>query len=189
MLPQDLHLHTTWSSGDGAIVPEQTVALIAALGHACTVGISDHFEHIHDRFDAYAAEVRGAGLKLGTEVNGHEWVDAALDVACDYRIFHCYDRDADYAALETLLAAGDPVIVAHPNALDTNLGRVPPECLVEINNRYVWRCDLERFYGPHVERFEFVISSDAHQPNWINQTVARHVAARLGVRERLLFED
>jgi hypothetical protein len=39
-----------------------------------------------------------------------------------------------------------------------------------------------------VNRFEFVISSDAHQPNWINQTVARHVAERLGVRERLLFQ-
>jgi hypothetical protein len=78
-------MHTTWSSGDCSIVPEQTVALIASLGHARTVGISDHFEHIHDRF-------------------------------------------------------------------------------------------------------EFVVSSDAHQPNWINQTVARHVAARLGVRERLLFD-
>jgi hypothetical protein len=72
--------------------------------------------------------------------------------------------------------------------LDTNLDRVPPQCLVEINNRYVWRCDWGRFYGPYVSRFEFVISSDAHQPNWINQTVARHVAERLGVRERLLFQ-
>jgi hypothetical protein len=34
-----------------------------------------------------------------------------------------------------------------------------------------------------------VISSDAHQPNWLNQTVARHVAAELGVREKLLFDD
>ncbi len=189
MLPQDLHMHTTWSSGDSAIVPEQTLALIASLGHARTVGISDHLEHIHDRFDDYAAEVRGAGLRVGMEVNGHEWVSAALDLDCDYRIFHCYDRDADYHALERLLESGDPVIVAHPNALDTDLDRVPPECLVEINNRYVWRCDWRRFYGPYVGRFGFVISSDAHQPNWINQTVARYVAGRLGVREQLLFRD
>ena len=188
MLAQDLHVHTTWSSGDGAVVPEQTVSLIAELSHARTVGISDHFEHIHEHFDAYTAAVHAAGLRVGTEVDGHQWVSAALEVACDYRIFHCYDRDADYQALERLLESGDPVIVAHPNALDTNLARVPPQCLVEINNRYVWRCDWEQFYGPYVSRFEFVISSDAHQPNWINQTVARHVAERLGVRERLLFQ-
>jgi hypothetical protein len=79
------------------------------------------------------------------------------------------------------------VIVAHPNALNTNLDRVPPECLVEINNRYIWRCDWRSYYGPFVDRFEFVMSSDAHQPNWLNQTVARYVATQLGVREKLLF--
>jgi hypothetical protein len=31
------------------------------------------------------------------------------------------------------------VIVAHPTAFDTDLGRVPSECLIEINNRYVWK--------------------------------------------------
>lgn len=189
MLPQDLHIHSTWSDGDSAVVPEQTIALIARLGHARTVGISDHFELVgEDAFAAYSAEVRAAGLKVGMEVNGHEWVRAALDAEADYRIFHCFDRDDDYRALDRLLEGGDPVIVAHPNALDTNLDRVPPECLVEINNRYIWRCDWLSFYGPYVERFDFVVSSDAHQPNWLNQTVARYVAAELGVRERLLFE-
>lgn len=69
----------------------------------------------------------------------------------------------------------------------TDLTRVPPECLVEINNRYIWRTDWRAFYGPFVDRFDFVLSSDAHQPNWLSQSVARHAAAELGVRERLLF--
>jgi histidinol phosphatase-like PHP family hydrolase len=188
MLAQDLHIHTVWSDDDGAIVPEQTIGLVKELRHARVVGISDHFEMIGpERFAAYAAEVRAAGLRVGTEVNGHEWVPAALEVECDYRIFHCFDRSADYRALERLLGSGRPVIVAHPNALNTDLGRVPPECLVEINNRYVWRCDWRAFYGPHVGRFRFVLSSDAHQPNWLNQTVARHVAGELGITETLLF--
>lgn len=186
-LPQDLHIHTTWSTGDASVVPEQTIELIAAVGHARIRGISDHFEHIFTRFDAYRGAVQAAGLRVGTEVDGHEWVSAALDAPCDYRIFHCRDRDADYRALETLLADGPPVIVAHPNALDTDLRRVPPECFVEINNRYIWRCDWRRFYGPFRARFRFVISSDAHQPNWLSQTVARYVAADLGLRETLLF--
>jgi len=188
MLAQDLHIHTIWSDGDSAVVPEQTVDFVAELAHARVAGISDHLEFIHDRFDAYSAQVRGAGFKVGMEVNGHEWLAAALEVDCDYRIFHCFDRDADYAALERLLESGVPLIVAHPNALNTDLRRVPVECLVELNNRYVWRCDWRAFYGPHVERFRFVLSSDAHQPNWLNQTVARHVAARLGVTEHLVFE-
>jgi hypothetical protein len=188
MLPQDLHIHSTWSHGDSAVVSEQTIALIAELCHAKVVGISDHFELVGERrFEAYSREVRAAGLKLGMEIDGHRWVPVAEAVPADYRIFHCYDRDADYRALDRLLETGQPVIVAHPNALDTNLGRVPPECLVEINNRYVWRCDWRSFYGPFVDRFEFTIGSDAHQPNWLNQTVARHVAMRLGVQEKLLF--
>jgi hypothetical protein len=187
-LPQDLHIHSTWSDTDSAVVPEQTIALIAALGHARVRGISDHFEMIVDRWDDYRAEVTAAGLRVGMEVNGHEWVAAALDAECDYRIFHCWDRDADYKALETLLGSDRPVIVAHPHALGTDLDRVPPECLVEINNRYIWRCDWHAEYGPYAERFRFVISSDAHQPNWLNQTVARHAAAELGIAETLLFE-
>lgn len=188
MLPQDLHIHSTWSNGDASVVPEQTIDLIAELHHAEVVGISDHFELIgEDRFREYAREVRTGGLKVGMEIDGSRWLSAVQDTAVDYRIFHCYDRDSDYKAVDRLLEMGQPVIVAHPNALDTNLNRVPPECLVEINNRYIWRCDWRSFYGPFVDRFEFVISSDAHQPNWLNQTVARHVATELGVREKLLF--
>jgi hypothetical protein len=187
MLNQDLHVHTTWSHDDSAIVPEQTIALIRQVQHARVIGISDHFEHVYARFDDYAAAVRGAGLRLGTEVNGHAWVDDALAIDCDYRIYHCWDLDADYRGLERLLSAGTPVIVAHPNALDTDLDRVPPECLVELNNRYIWRCDWRAFYGPYRKRFRFVLSSDAHQPNWLNQTVARHVADTLDIEETLLF--
>lgn len=186
-LPQDLHVHTTWSATDSSIVPEQTLALISRVRHARTIGISDHFEMIADHFDEYRTSVAACGLLVGTEVNGHEWVPAALDAECDYRIFHCYNRDADYRALDQLLADDRPVIVAHPNALDTNLERVPPQCLVELNNRYLWRCDWNAFYGPYSERFDFVISSDAHQPNWLNQTIARHVASELKITETLLF--
>ena len=188
-LPQDLHIHSTWSTDDSAIVPEQTLALITALGHARIRGISDHFEMIADCFDDYRAAVLAQGLWVGTEINGHEWVPAALEADCDYRIFHCYDRDADYLAIEELLAADRPVIIAHPHALDTDLKRVPPACLVEINNRYIWRCDWTAYYGPFRDRFRFVISSDAHQPNWLNQTVARYVANALGIQETLLFDD
>lgn len=188
-LPQDLHIHTTWSASDGAVVPEQTLSLIADIGHAHILGISDHFEMIADDFDAYRASVVAEGLLVGTEIDGHDWVPAALDADCDYRIFHCYDRDQDYRALEQLLADDCPVIVAHPNALDTKLSRIPPGSLVELNNRYIWRCNWRDFYGPYRERFRFVISSDAHQPNWLNQTVARHVAASLQITETLLFSN
>lgn len=186
-LPQDLHIHTTWSYGDDAVVPEQTIALVAALNHARVRGISDHFEYVVDRFDEYREAVRAAGLLVGTEVNGHEWVPAALATDCDYFIFHCYDRDADYRAMETLLAGGRPVIVAHPNALSTDLDRLPPQALVELNNRYIWRCDWRSFYGPYKRRFRFVLGSDAHQPNWLNQIVARYAASELGIEEVLLF--
>ncbi len=186
---QDLHIHTVWSSGDSSVVPEQTIELIASVGHAHVIGISDHFEHVHDRFDDYSSQVRAAGLKLGIEVNGHKWVDAALDVDCDYRIFHCFDLDADYEVLDRLLESDRPVVIAHPNALNTQLSRVPSECLVEINNRYIWRCDWRQFYGPFVDRFRFVLSSDAHQPNWLNLSVATHVAEQLGIIEHLVFEN
>lgn len=190
MLPQDLHIHSTWSDGDSSVVAEQTIDFVSQLNHARVVGISDHFELIgEDRFAEYSRQVKAAGLRVGMEIDGHRWVPAAAQADADYRIFHCYDRDADYKALERLLEGGQPVIVAHPNALETNLDRVPPECLVEINNRYIWRCDWRSYYGPFVERFEFVVSSDAHQPNWLSQTVARHVAAVLGVCEKLLFEN
>lgn len=186
-LLQDLHIHTVWSSGDASVVPQQTVELIANVNHAETIGISDHFEFIYDRFEAYEKEVRAAGLLCGTEVNGHEWVDRALETNADYFIFHCFDVDEDYAVLDKMLDSGKPVIIAHPNALNTNLDRIPTECLVEINNRYIWRCDWRAFYTPYLERFSFVINSDAHQPNWLNQTVAQHAAKDLGVKQTLLF--
>jgi histidinol phosphatase-like PHP family hydrolase len=190
MLAQDLHIHTIWSTGDASVVPEQTVELVAKLAHARVVGISDHFEYLVDgAYEEYERVVRRAGLRLGMEVNGHEWVDAAIDAASnDYFVFHCFDRDADYLALERLLATDKPVILAHPHALETDLERVPPQCLVEINNRYIWRGDWERYYRPHRDRFRFVLSSDAHQPNSLNQTVARFVADALGIAETRLFD-
>lgn len=86
MFPQDLHMHTTYSTGDDAVVPEQTVALIAAVKHARIVGISDHVEClVNGSFEAYAAEVRGAGLKVSIEVDGHPWVPQAAEREVDYR--------------------------------------------------------------------------------------------------------
>lgn len=188
MLEQDLHIHTSYSTGDGLIVPEMTIDLVAAVGHARTVGISDHFEYLLDGvFEIYAAEVRQAGLKLGTEVDGYRWAVEAATYPVDYFVFHCYDTDADYHALDRLLATGKPVIVAHPHALETDLKRLPPECLVEINNRYVWRTDWRAYYGPHTGCCRFVLGSDAHQPNWLGQAVARHVAGQLGVAEHPVF--
>jgi len=33
-----------------------------------------------------------------------------------------------------------------------------------------------------------VISSDAHQPNWLSQSVARRVAADLGIQEQRIAD-
>ena len=188
MLPQDLHIHTIYSANDSSVVPEQTVELVAAVKHARIVGISDHFENLlNGRFADYRSEIQRAGLKVGVEVNGHPWATEAVGYDVDYYIFHCRDRDDDYDSLDKLLATGRPVIVAHPNALGTNLNRVPGECLIEINNRYVWHSDWEKFYAPFKDRFRFVIGSDAHQPNWLGQAVARYVAAQLGIEEFLVF--
>ena len=186
-LPQDLHVHTTFSATDGAIVPEQTLERVAAIRHARVLGISDHLEALADSFEDYARAVRSHGLRLGTEVNGAEWVDAAGEVSVEYYLYHCRDRGADYRGAERLLASGRPVIIAHPVILGTDLSRVPPGCLIEINNRYVWRGDWETALRPHLRRFRFVIGSDAHQPHWLNQTLARALAARLGILETLLF--
>lgn len=185
--PQDLHIHTIFSDRDTAVVPEQTPELVARIGHAQVIGISDHFEHFADTaYDEYVRRIRTLDLLVGTEVDGAGSVDFAASLVFDYYIYHCRDRAADYAGAERLLATGRPVIIAHPNALQTNLDRVPDACLVEINNRYVWRCDWLAFYGPHRERFRFVISSDAHQPNWLSQSVARRAATELGVSELLI---
>ena len=186
-LPQDLHVHTTFSATDSAVVEEQTLERVAAIGHARVLGISDHLEALENSFEGYAGAVRGLGLHLGVEVNGGEWVGAAADLPVEYYVYHCRDRNADYRGAERLLEAGRPLIIAHPVFLETDLTRVPPECLIEINNRYVWRGDWERALRPHLHRFGFVISSDAHQPHWLNQTLARDLAARLGVVETILF--
>ena len=142
MLCQDLHIHTVYSENDSAVMAEQTIELVAAIRHAEIVGISDHFENlVNGAFTTYEKQIRQAGSKLGTEVDGHPWVDQALTYDMDYYIVHCRDNDADYRGLERLLSTNKPVIVAHPNALGTDLNRVPTECLVELNNRYIWRCD------------------------------------------------
>jgi histidinol phosphatase-like PHP family hydrolase len=187
-LPQDLHIHTTYSTGDSAVSPEMTIALVKRVAHARIVGISDHFEYLVDgAFERYAGEVGGAGFKLGVEVDGHAWAQEASAYPVDYYLFHCRDQGSDYRALEVLLATGKPLIIAHPNAFGTVLRRVPPECLVEINNRYVWRSDWRSYYSPFRDRFRFVIGSDAHQPNWLGQAVARRAAAELGIQEQPLF--
>jgi histidinol phosphatase-like PHP family hydrolase len=190
MLPQDLHIHTTYSTNDNAVVEEQTVSLVAAVKHAKVVGISDHFDSLAGgRFEKYEAELRRNGLKVGVEVDGHAWAAEAAKYDVDYYLFHCRDLDADYRSLDSLLATGLPVIIAHPNAFQTDLNRIPTECLIEINNRYVWRTDWETYYGPFKDRFNYVIGSDAHQPNWLSQAVAHYAASRLGIREHLVFDE
>ena len=190
MLPQDLHIHSTYSASDNVVVPEQTVALIAAVKHAHVVGVSDHFEDLIDgTFERYAADLRGHGLKVGVEVDGHPWVAQASEYEVDYYVMHCRDIDADYRSIDLLIATGQPVIIAHPNAFETDLNRISADCLIEINNRYVWRSNWRSYYAPFVDRFRFVMGSDAHQPNWLGQTVARYVAAELGVREHLVFNS
>jgi histidinol phosphatase-like PHP family hydrolase len=186
-LPQDLHIHTTFSRGDGAVVPEQTVELVARIAHARVLGISDHLEYVGDAFEEYARTVRAHRLRLGVEVNGAEWVAAAEALPVEYYVYHCRDRAEDYRGAERLAATGRPVIVAHPNALQTDLHKVSPACLVEINNRYAWRDPGYQALAPFVGRFRFVLSSDAHQPHWLNQTAARFIARELGVEETLLF--
>ena len=188
-LPQDLHVHTVFSRGDGAVVPEQTVELVAGIRHARVLGISDHLEYVGDDFAEYARTVRAHRLKLGLEVNGAEWVAAAEALPVDYYIYHCRDRAEDYRGAERLAATGRPAIIAHPQALQTDLERVSPACLIEINNRYAWREQGWQALAPFVQRFRFVIGSDAHQPHWLNQTAARFIARELGVRETLLFEN
>ena len=189
MLAQDLHIHTTYSTNDNYVVPQQTVSFIAAVKHARIVGICDHFESlINGSFERYRAEVNSNGLKVGVEVDGHPWAQQASEHQVDYYMMHCRDSTADYRSVELLISTGKPVVIAHPNILGTDLGRLPKECLIEINNRYVWQNDWQKFYTPFVDRFRFVIGSDAHQPNWLGQTVARYVASELGVKEHIIFD-
>ncbi len=185
---QDLHIHTTYSVGDSAVQPQQTVAFVARFRHARILGISDHLEYITGKtFTSYEREVRSHGLLVGTEVNGAEWTAEAAELDFDYYVYHCRDTREDYLGAEELLSTEKPVIIAHPLTLDTNLDKVPPRCLIEINNRYIWRNDWRGRLSPYRDRFRFVMGSDAHQPHWLNQNIARRVAAELGVEETLLF--
>ena len=188
MLPQDLHIHTTYSSGDRAVVPGQTMELIASMKHAEVTGISDHVEYLTgSAFDAYSSEAKSRGFRLGAEINNVEDVDFALSLPLEYRVFHCYDEDICYEAAGKMVESGQPLIIAHPMAVGTDLSRIPEGCYVEINNRYIWRGDWKTFFAPWAEHFDFVFSSDAHQPHWLNQNVARYVGKELGIQETLLF--
>lgn len=189
MLNQDLHIHTVFSENDSSVVPEQTLDLIAFAKHANIVGISDHFEgFMPQRWDEYKKEVKKRGLYLGTEVNGHAYVDAAIEFDFDYYIYHCWGhQDKDYKYFEKLQATNKPAIVAHPYAIDTDLNKIAPESIVEVNNRYIWRYDWRKELTPFIERFRWILSSDAHQPNWLNQTIAKQVAHELGITEEIIF--
>ena len=43
------------------------------------------------------------------------------------------------------------------------------------------------YFSPWTGEFNFVFGSDAHQPNWLNQTIARKAAGDLGIEESILF--
>ncbi len=188
MLNQDLHIHTIYSKGDRAIVLEQTPELISKVRHAKVIGISDHIECISEKdFGKYKHELVSLGLKIGTEIDGERSVDKALNLEPGYFIYHCYNNSRSYKAIEKLLATDKPVIIAHPMIMETDLSKVPGECYVEINNRYVWRNDWQKEYGRFAHDFKFVLSSDAHQPNWLNQNVAKYVAKDLNIKETLIF--
>lgn len=185
LLPQDLHIHTCFSEKDASVASEQTIALVKEFRYAETMGISDHFEQLSDP-EHYIRTVRNHGFHGGTEVSSGEHADDAAAIDFDYYVCHCSHR-ADYKGIETLLATGKPVIVAHPVFFGADPGKLPDEVYLEINNRYVWRSDWRKFYTPLINRFRFVIGSDAHQPHWLNQNIARQIAGELGIRESLIF--
>lgn len=190
MLPQDLHIHTVFSSRDSSVVSQQTVQLVAFTKHARIVGISDHFDNfMPNQYNEYANEVRKYGLLVGAEVDGHKSVDLAIEYEFDYYIYHCWGNQMkDYDGFDKLLTTGKPVVIAHPCAVDTDLNRIHQNSLVEINNRYIWRYDWKRVLKPFIKKFRWIFSSDAHQPNWLNQTIARRVGQELGISETILFE-
>ena len=192
MLTQDLHIHTVFSSDDSAVLPEQTVELVAFTKHAKIAGISDHFESfMPHRYSEYVETVRKSGLLVGTEVNGHTSVDMAIDYDFDYYIYHCWGNEPqDYPGFERLMEkTGKPVILAHPYAIGTDLTKIPEGSIVEINNRYIWRCDWKKELTPFIRKFRWVFNSDAHQPNWLNQAIARRVGEELGIEETILFPE
>ncbi|MBB6481556.1 histidinol phosphatase-like PHP family hydrolase [Spirochaeta isovalerica] len=185
---QDLHIHTVYSTGDSSVEPQQTIPFIAELDHAEVRGISDHFEYLTGQvFEEYRKEVHDFGFWCGCEVNDSIDAREAAAYPFDYYIYHCRDRVSEYKGAETLLETGKPVIVSHPMAMGADLNKVPTDCLLEINNRYVWKNDYMSYFSPHLHRFRFTIGSDAHKPNWLSQNVARHAAAKLGIEETVLF--
>lgn len=188
-VPQDLHIHTTFSTIDSKVVPEQTIEMVDFAKHAEIVGISDHFEHfMPHRYHEYYKKVKSFNFLVGTEVNGHQSVPMAIEYEFDYYIYHCWgNEDKDYIALHDLISTGKSVIVAHPYATKTDLNRIPDNCYVEINNRYIWLFDWKKMITPFKSKFKWVIGSDAHQPNWLNQNIARRVAEELGIKETILF--
>ena len=189
MLNQDLHIHTVFSSEDSAVVEQQTLELIHYIRHAKVIGISDHFENfMPHRYNEYKNAVKSQGFKVGTEVNGSEYVRQAADFEFDYYVYHCWNKNADYEGIDVLLKTGRPVIIAHPYALETDLDRVPAECFVEINNRYIWRFDWKKSLAGYKNKFRFILSSDAHQPHWLNQTIAKKVADEVEIEEHIIFK-
>jgi histidinol phosphatase-like PHP family hydrolase len=186
---QDLHIHTTYSTGDSSVTPQQTIEFVAQVRHARIIGISDHLEYLDDRvFGQYRERIHAQGLHLGAEVNGSRWVKRAIELGLEYYIYPCCDKEVDYKGVQILLESGKPVIIAHPLMLDTDLNKVPSECYIEINNRYVWRYKWRERLRPYVKMFDFVIASDAHTPNWLAQHVAHYVAEELGIKETILFK-
>lgn len=185
---QDLHIHTVLSYGDSAVSEKQTLELISEIKHATIIGISDHFEYIgKDKFEYYHERVSSFGFKVGTEVDGKNFVNEASLMNFDYYFYHCWDIKNDYKGIEKLLSTGKPVIISHPHVTDTQLNKVPEECFIEINNRYIYRYDWYNYFKDYTEKFNFVLSSDAHQPHWLNQSAARYAAEQLGVKETILF--
>ncbi len=185
---QDMHIHTVYSSGDRAVVPQQTMSLIDEIDHAEIRGISDHFEYLEGPvFETYREEAHSLGFYCGCEVNDSSDAIRATEYPFDYYIYHCRDTLSEYNGAEILLNTGKPVIISHPIAIGADLKKVPTDCLIELNNRYIWKADYMSYFTPFLERFQFVIGSDAHQPNWLNQVVARHAAEKLGIRETLVF--
>ena len=191
MLNQDLHIHTTFSEWDSAVVPEQSLDIIAAAKHARIVGISDHFEcFMPAKFEEYEKEVKARGFHVGTEVNGHKYVNEAVHFNFEYYIYHCWGNvKADYKAIDRLLDTNKPVIIAHPYALDTDLNKISEMCCVEINNRYIWRYNWKKELHKYKDKFNWIFSSDAHQPHWLNQTIAVSVAEEVGINETILFKS
>ncbi len=188
LYPQDLHIHSIWSKNDSAVAPQQTLELIAAFRHAAILGIADHLDMLSDsEFEQYSRAVRQHGFYVGIEVDGPRWVDRALECRPDYYMYHCYDDDRAYHAAHRLLESDKPVIISHPLMMGTQPGKVPAGCFIEINNRYVWRYAWRDKLAGFIHRFRFVIGSDAHQPNWLNQHVARSVAKELRITESILF--